>query len=346
MSDVLAPAVSSATLHGYRVTRLDGPLPWLPTGPVAAAGGRDAAGPGAPEEMVVGVGAERPVPDAAPPGDLLAHLEDPGRGTFYSFAAAPGRTVLRFHGAVEFHADPALTRVEAHLAPGFDPGIVDVLVGGTLMAARLVLDGRLVLHASAISVPARGAAGGAAEQALAFVGAPGMGKSTMAGLGAAAGFPLVTDDVLRCDVGAPDAPDAPVTVWPGAAEVRLRETSRDLAAAADPASVRRTADDRLAVRAGRLAAGPLPLRAVVIPVPDPGIRTVSVQRLPVMEAVRALGAFPRIIGWRHEATRLLQFHLTVDLCGRVPVYVADLPWGPPFRATVVDELLDRLAAAS
>ena len=65
-----------------------------------------------------------------------------------------------------------------------------MLVGGTLLAFVLTMRGEAVLHASAVQV---------GDAALAFVGASGMGKSTMATLLCADGARLVTDDVLRLD---------------------------------------------------------------------------------------------------------------------------------------------------
>jgi len=76
----------------------------------------------------------------------------------------------------------------------------------------LATRGALVLHASAVETPAG---------AVAFLGATGLGKSTLAASFAASGAALVTDDCLRVEVGAgrPRAvPSHPsVRLWPGTA---------------------------------------------------------------------------------------------------------------------------------
>jgi hypothetical protein len=277
-------------------------------------------------------GADREIPADVPPGEVVAELDDGARQTYYSFARRDGRLLLRFHGAAEIDCDDALHAGTMHVHPGFDPGVLGVLLPGTVMAARLLLDGRLVLHASAVAI---------GETALAFVGSPGMGKSTLAGLAVAAGLPLLTDDVLRTDLV-----DDGARVWSGAGEVRLRAAAASVVELAGGRG-RHTADGRLAL--GARAVSPLsalPLTGCVVPFPRRDVDRVSVRRLAPFAAFRQLTGFPRITGWCEPVTLARQFDHLGSLCERVPVFEADIPWGPPFDPAVIGELLDRLASAA
>ena len=233
--------------------------------------------------------------------------------------------VLRFGGCVEFVADPRLRKVEFHVEPGLDEGLVAVLASGTLLAIRLLMDGRLVLHASALD------AGG---RAVAFCGAPGMGKSTLSVLLSQAGMPLVSDDVLRVDLD-----DVQPMVWPGATESRLRPHSDQLVELAPPSHVRLTADGRRAVSPPQLCDNTIPLAAVLVPLPTRALEEPQMRRLGQAEALRSLVRFPRVIGWREPSSSLQQFQLLGELVERVPVAEVRVPWGPPFPPRVAEQLV-------
>ena len=311
-------------LHGYRLisdTDLGevAPRDDEPEVPVAA-------------EITVVRGEDRVNPeDDAPDGEVIARLRDEQRNTYYTFARSDRELTLRFHGALDVVCDRGLNTAMVHLHPGFDPDIVGVVLPGTLMATRLIMDGRLVLHASALETE---------TGVIAFLGKPGMGKSTLAGLGLVAGYRLITDDVLRADLG-----QDVVRVWPGAREVRLRESAVSVAGLA-PGNSRGTADGRLALgdQAVRTTVGPghqhLPLRACVVPYPRRDRDTIAVSRLGAFEALTQLMGFPRVTGWCHEETMAAQFQALGDLCERVPVFAADLPWGPPFDPGTIPTLFE------
>ncbi|MDQ1727665.1 MAG: hypothetical protein QOK14_1710, partial [Frankiaceae bacterium] len=194
-----------------------------------------AAAHGDVPDMTIRYGGVRPVPWAVPPGELIADVRDERTGTFYSFARDRGRLLMRFQGAAELEADSCLRDVTAYVSPDFERGLLSVLVTGAVVAARLVLDEHLVLHASAFA---------ANGSAVAFVGKSGMGKSTMCTLAAAAGFGLVGDDVLRVDLDGGGA-----VVWPGATETRLRASAGSLAEFFGEDAARTTADGRMALHA-------------------------------------------------------------------------------------------------
>ena len=142
-----------------------------------------------------------------PPGRVLLDLR--GSRRYYAATAVDQGFRLRFFGSCDVDLDPILTRATVHPMPGADPDLLSVLVSGTLLAFVLTMRGETVLHASAVQV---------GDAAVAFVGASGMGKSTMATLLCADGARLVTDDVLRLDTTS-----SPPTCALGATELRLRK---------------------------------------------------------------------------------------------------------------------------
>lgn len=309
-------------IHRYRahglVVASEIPLPLVPE--------MDADGSA---DLHLAVGETRPVPDGDPPGERVAHLTDPGGRVLYSMGRNENGTILRYPGLCEFVGDPYLRHVSVHTAPGGE-GVVPVLAAGALLAVHLRLRSRLVLHASAVCVDG---------SAVAFVGASGMGKSTMATLFCAAGHPLVSDDVLTVDVMARS-----VDVHSGSTETRLRETARSLAATM-PGPTRTTGDGRLAVRAEGLADGRLPLGACLVPQPRRDRAAVEVRTLPPARALMLLARFPRLPGWVERGSLASEFQQLGELVERVPVLEAHVPWGPPFIRDVVDDVLAGLRAA-
>lgn len=274
-----------------------------------------------PPDLTLRLGPERRVPREHPPGDRLAEAGDADNTFFYSFGRDGRHTVLRYPELCEFTGDAELTEVTAHPHLGVDPGLVAVLAAGALLAVHLVLGDRLVLHASAVRRDGR---------ALAFVGASGMGKSTLAAALCRAGCDLVADDVLRVEV------NGSAQVYPGSTECRLRPSARGLA---QGAPARPTADGRLALRPATLAEGTLPLAACVIPLPSRTASEVALKRLTAGQALRLLLHFPRVVGWRETSTLARGFEGLADLVQVVPVYQAQVPWGPPFPPGVLTDLL-------
>lgn len=303
--------------HGLRVSS-EVELPLSPAGPE----------PGTPD-LALRLGPERPVPHEPPPGCRLAELERAGT-LVYSFRRDRGRTVLRYPGLCDFEGDRRLRRVTAHLHPGRDGGLIGVLAGGAVLAVHLMLGHRLVLHASAVQAED--------GRAVAFVGASGMGKSTLAAALCTTGAALVTDDVMRVD-----ASGAGVRVYPGATESRLRPSARALADACPPESVRHTADGRLAVRYRVRAGGSLPLAACVIPRPSRQATELAVRRLRPTTALLWMIQFPRVLGWCERESMGREFQSLGALAEGVPVFEATVPWGPPFRPSVLTGLLHSVA---
>ena len=287
--------------------------------------------PGTPD-LILRRGDDQPVPGQRPGGRRLAELSNSDGRLFYSLGRDGDRTVLRYPGLCDFVGDRNLADVTAHLHPGVDPGLLAVLAAGTLLAVHLMLRHELVLHASAVQTDGR---------AVAFVGASGMGKSTLAAAlcGMGNGCRLVADDVLRVD--RTDA--GTMRVHPGSTESRLRMSAGGLADAAPSGAVRPTADGRLALRPATRADGPLPLAACVVPRPSRDVLEASVHRLAPARALVRMAQFPRVAGWSEPASMDRAFQRLADLVERVPIFEATVPWGPPFRPEVLSGLLDAVA---
>ncbi|WP_199431062.1 hypothetical protein [Qaidamihabitans albus] len=309
--------------HGLTISsEVELPLPVPPTG--AGAGIAD---------LTIRLGADRPVPEDAPPGTRLAGLARSTGGVFYVLTRDGERAHLRYPGLCDFTGDRDLSAVTAHPHPAADRELLPVLVAGTLLAAHLMLRHHLVLHASAVELDGH---------AVAFVGASGMGKSTLAAALCGTGCALVADDVLRVD-RVDHAGPAGMVVYPGSTESRLRPNARGLADGAPSTAVRPTADGRLALSPRSHADGPLPLTACVVPRPSRDMLDVSVDRLPPALALMRLCQFPRVLGWCDPPSMDHAFQALADLVERVPVFDATVPWGPPFRPEVLSGLLDAVA---
>lgn len=276
-------------------------------------------------------GVDRVIPAGCPSGEPLAELRDERSQVFYSIARDNSHTVMRYPGLCEFVGDRQLRHVVAHLAPGADEGVLSVLGAGAFLAVHLMLRGDLVLHASAVRVR---------DTAVAFVGASGMGKSTLATLLCAEGNQLITDDVARVAVQGHNAqpiPPRPV-VFPGGIESRLRPGASALAKDAPATSVRRTADGRIALGLEAYVGPALPLAACVVPFPDHRSDEIVVSALSKSQALVRLLQFPRIIGWGERDWQVRNFEALADLADLVPVFDAYIPWGPPFRPGLASQL--------
>jgi hypothetical protein len=277
-----------------------------------------------------------------PQGCRIAHLELPG--AHYTFTRTPDDGfLLRYYGVCDFVISSDLRRVTAQLVRGVDVGLASVLASGSLLSFILVMTRHLVLHSSAVQV---------GDGALAFVGYSGMGKSTMAALLCAELTPsdapagtagaLITDDVLRIDFDGAGQ-QQPVCRL-GATELRLRRSAGSVSERfAGGASVRVTADARNALAPGSAVRDRLPLRAIVIPQPRRDHDQLRLTRMVGGRALITLASYPRIVGWLDPDTQRDQFEQLGRLTTSVPVYRADIPWGPPFDPDLARNLLDQVA---
>ena len=145
----------------------------------------------------------------------------------------------------------------------------------------------------------------------------------------------MSDDLLPVDPG----PDE-VTCVPGGIELRVRDKVSQLVDRFPVGtSSRRTADERHALGPGLTLAERLPLRTVVVPLPDRQTDKVSARRLPLGEAVMMLAGCQRIEGWASPAALRAQFEAVVAVVESVPVLEAHVPWGLPFAEGIANELV-------
>ncbi|SEF17122.1 hypothetical protein [Jiangella alba] len=268
-----------------------------------------------------------PLTTHAPAGRVLAHLETDQ--PYYTFTqVADGGWLLRFYRTCDFVVAPDGRSVRVHVVEGADPGIAGILTAGALLSFLVTIRGDVVLHASAVQI------GGGA---VAFVGRSGMGKSTMATLMCAAGGELITDDVLRLD----DDGDGRPVCRLGATELRLRKSAAELVEqfAVAPSS-RLTSDARDALSVAASRADRVPLAGIVFPLPDRERTSIELTRMGAMDALITLLRFPRLLGWTDPEILDRQFQQAGELVERVPVFVAHVPWGPPFSPAVAPAIAD------
>jgi hypothetical protein len=277
-----------------------------------------------PADVVVVRGEDRPVPYGRPSDEVIAERVVDGR-PWYTFAQRGEEVVGRFYGLADFEIDGSGRRVTYHRDPEARD-LVAILIAGSLVAYLLSSTGRLVLHASAVEVDGA---------ALAFVGFSGQGKTTVATLLCAEGYPLVTDDLLPVDPGLEG-----VTCASAGIELRVREKVEALLQRFSSGAVRgRTLDDRHAVAPPTTSKDRLPLAALVVPWPDRAANTVRARRLPSGEAALLLARCQRIEGWTPPSQLRAQFNSVSAVVASVPVLEMHVPWGPPFPTTLAEQVV-------
>lgn len=293
-----------------------------------AISGYPEAGPG-PVDLVVRHHGERPVPLEIEKEQVLQCYSGP-RGPLYSTVRRPdGIVSLRLHGTAEFQIEPDHRVVRTWNDPRCGPELLGILVAGNLLATVLALRGETVLHASAVE------SGGLT---LAFVADSGMGKSTMAALCCARGTSLVTDDLLRPYTGQ----DGQMWCYSGSDENRLRRDATDLLPAESRGTdTRRTEDGRFVWRPKAAACSPTLLTAIVLPVPDRASEKLGLELLPTPVALMELTRRPRLLGWTDSVGVSARFTNLAEVARLVPVFRAEVPWGPPFDVAILDDLLAR-----
>jgi hypothetical protein len=104
-----------------------------------------------------------------------------------SFARIDSDYLLRFHDRADFTVSSDGSQIQCFPQPGIPLETIRHLLLDQVVPLTLSSRGRLILHASAIVSP---------EGAVAFLGASGLGKSTLAASFSHEGFPFLTDDCL------------------------------------------------------------------------------------------------------------------------------------------------------
>lgn len=263
-------------------------------------------------------------------GEILLDFSTENDHWYVLVRDASGRLTLRIPTLCDFVISDDLVHVTVAMHIDAQDGMDAVLTTGTLLSALLFLRGDPVLHGSAVEVDGA---------AIGFIGHSGQGKTTMATAFCAEGAASVTDDVLVIDV----EPGRQPLVRRGSREFRLREGTLDLVGGGDAdAATRTTVDARTVLTPRYTVHERLPLRAIVIPRPRRDGSPLSFERLSTKDAVLALLAFPRLMGWRDPEVLGAYFSLATSTAGAVPVVVANVPWGEPFAGGFTDALMDAL----
>jgi hypothetical protein len=271
-------------------------------------------------------GEPRPCPHSPPPGRILGEYREDGFDAWTTEARAkPSLRNLRYAGICDVTLDCAERTITVYRAPEADPDLIPVFIEGSVLAHALAAEDLLALHASAVEVDGR---------ALAIVGPPGWGKSTLAALLCASGARLVADDALRVD-----AADSGPLCFPGVGGLRLRPAAAFLAHEIEGAAAAPTPDGRTKVLPKASAGAPLRLAAALIPEPSREAASLELRRLGAMEGLQALLGYPRVITWTAPEPIGRLFQLTAAAAERLPVYRAVVPWGPPFQPGLAEQII-------
>ena len=304
--------------HGWHITS---------SGLVAGLGSH----PGSPTDHRVDLDWLPPAPmaDGVPSGRPTVRFEL-GGALRYSASRDDDLHRFRVAGCSEFTITPEFDRVVCRPAPDVEHDLTTLLASGAVLSYALTMRGHCVLHASAVEIDG---------DAVALVGASGFGKSTVTAGLCATGCQLVTDDVLRVDL------QGAAVAHRGAREIRLRPAARVMAGDFDRTpDARETADGRLAIQPPMSSHATLPLSAIVLPQPSRDRKNVSLDHVSPAAALKYLLRFPRVLGWRDIDVLTQQFDQMAVLAHRVPFFVAELPWGPPFSRDASLQLAAELSA--
>lgn len=137
----------------------------------------------------------------------------PNGALWTQFYRQPTGYLLRFPALADFEVSGDGQEIEGWPAPGMSSATVQHLYLNQVLPLALSRQGKLVLHGSAVSV---------SDQALAFIGESGRGKSTLAASFATSGTRFLTDDGLQLEwIG------QNLTVIPSHPSIRLWDDSRE-----------------------------------------------------------------------------------------------------------------------
>lgn len=261
-------------------------------------------------EVTVGCALAPDAHESTPSDPVVARIDD--HPIFYLLIQhSEQQYTFRFNRFADARIDMFNRRVTWHPFPGSETDRLPILTAGTVLAAICQLNGRLVLHASAVAV------GGSA---VAFVGDSGAGKSTLAAMACLGGAELVTDDVLRVEPHG-----GGFQCYRGARALRLRSGSQVLPREPHADSTI-SPDGRHLYEPGACAAEVLPLSSILLPTLGQKDARLTIESLTEPQATLALLASPRVRGWSH-ATAATLFDQVVDLAATVPVRRLVIPEG-------------------
>ncbi|MGH9409293.1 MAG: hypothetical protein ACRD1V_07545 [Vicinamibacterales bacterium] len=222
-----------------------------------------------------------------------------------------GSTYVRWSNVGEFLVDGDGHGVVCRREPGASSESFEVYLFGQALSFALVRQRFEPLHATAVAVEG---------QAVAFLGGNAFGKSSLAASFFAAGYPLITDDLLLPHV----TPGATI-VYPGPPRIKLfSKTARRILDGDAPGIPMHgnTTKMILPVDESRHCAVPVPLRCIYVLAPP---RAAGRGPDVVVERLTAREAFLSLVRWTFnrrlvDARRLAsQFALASTIAAAIPV---------------------------
>ena len=280
------------------------------------------ADPARAPDLTILRGEDLPAVYPPPPGEVWA-APDFGNGISVRLAKTDAGWSLLYPNTAEVRFSSDLSRATIHASAG-KADILPLLLGSSVPTWWLNLRGEPVLHASAVAM---------GDRAVTFMGASGMGKSTLATLLCAHGARLITDDALRL---VRESDDFRCHYGPG--ELRLRPAAAALAGQFAPECADLSLDGRTTLRFATGTTDLPRLAAIFIPNPSREAKELVVERLSLVQASFHLNGFARAIGWQVEGPLRRQFEWFGELARRVPVSKLTVPWGPPFAPELAAEI--------
>lgn len=163
-------------------------------------------------------------------------------GTLWTnFYRAGNHYLLRFPALADFTVSASGMEVAVHPVPGVSAQTIEHLYLNQILPLALSRQWKLVLHASAVEV---------GDAAVAFVGASGLGKSTLAASFATGGYRFLTDDGLQVEKSGEgylvQPSHASIRLWDDSRAELIPETTRAAPAVDYTDKMRLLADDAVA----------------------------------------------------------------------------------------------------
>jgi hypothetical protein len=242
------------------------------------------------------------------------------------FCRLPGGFLLRFPDRADFVVMMETGAVRCAPVPGASPQMITALYLNQVLPLMMNHAGTLVLHAAAINDRGR---------ALAFAGASGFGKSTLAASFAKTGYPFLTDDGLILEPA-----DAGYLARPSHASVRLWLDSE--LALFNSASIEGAEES---VEKSRLISGPglphqkdpIPLAAIYF-LGDGD--TIEFQKLTPQLGLSCLIQHAFLLDADDRARVRAHFGRLADLSEMVPMFTLNYPRQYERLHEVIDRVLD------
>jgi energy-coupling factor transporter ATP-binding protein EcfA2 len=295
-------------------------------------GGLPAAKAAVSNERTIAIG-RLDVPPWEPCNHWVHHWP-PERGGMSLAVSSDGHSfLLRFPGLADFVISAEGRQIDAWPDPTIGAETLDHLLLDQVLPRTLAQQGRLVLHAGAVRID---------DQAVAFIGHTGSGKSTLTASFHSAGYPLLSDDalVLKTEEGVIRAlPTYPsLRLWPHAID-KLFAQAPALAPMAHYSSKRRIIVKDVPAKAEH----PLPLASLYI-LRSEGVNAdagLSVSRLSPGEACMAILGNSFQLDVTDRCGVLKTFVMASRIAEQVPVYSLVYPRDFARLAEVNEAILRR-----